>query len=75
MTDIDKKAYVEIRELLKHVRPEEVQRIPQEELDFFDKNKDPNYKFKFDDSKNISEQDVLPQTREVFVNLYNKYVK
>jgi len=75
MQAIDKKAYVEILEVLKYVRKEDVQKIPREEIDFFERNKDTNYKFKFDESKNITEQDVLPKTRELFIGLYNKYVK
>ena len=75
MQDLDRKTYVEILEVLKYVSRAEVQKISKEEIAFFEKNKHATYKFKFDESKNIIEQDLLPETMKLFFNLYNKYVK
>jgi len=75
MQDLDKKAYVEILEVLKYVSSEELAKIPQEEIEFFEQNKDVDYSFKFDENKNIIEQELLPRTMELFFDLYNKYVK
>jgi len=72
---MDRRAYVEILEVLKYVIVEELEKIPKEELEFFEKNKDTTYEFKFDESKNIIEQDLLSGTIELFFDLYNKYVK
>lgn len=75
MQEIDKKAYVEILEVLKYIRKEELDKIPKKELEFFEQNKDTAYEFKFDENKNIIEQDLLPETMKLFFDLYNKYVK
>ena len=73
--NISKKAYVEILEILNHVCREELIKIPNEVIDFFKQHKDISYKFNFDTSKNIIEQDLMPETREIFADIYHKYVK
>ena len=51
-----KKAYVEILEILKRVDKKLVDKIPQKLIDFFNKNKDEEYYFKYDDTKRLKEQ-------------------
>jgi len=75
MQELERKAYVEILEVLKYVSKAEVQRIPKEEIEFFEQNKHATYQFKFDESKNIIEQDLLPETMGLFSYLYTTYVK
>jgi len=75
MQESDRKAYVEILEVLKYVKKEERERIPKEEIEFFEQNKDETYVFNYDETKNIIQQDLLPETKGLFFNLYNKHIK
>ena len=75
MREVDRKAYTEILEVLKYITPGERRKIPQEQIEFFEQNKHATYRWKFDESRNIIEQDLLPETMELFFNLYHTYVK
>ena len=46
-------AYSEVTEVLKHLVAEDYEKIPKEEIDFFEKYKDPSHEFVYDDSKSF----------------------
>ena len=66
--------YVEILEILKLIPKEERNKIPDEEIAFFEKHKDLTYKFKLDSNKDLSEQNVSRGAYALFVDLYQKYI-
>ena len=48
MENTYEKAYVEILEILKYIPMREYNKIPKERIEFFEKNKDKNYQYKYD---------------------------
>lgn len=63
-------AYVEILEILKYLPPEELNKIPKTEIDFFEKNKNISYHYNYSIDKPIT----LRKTDAIIVNLYKKYL-
>lgn len=63
-------AYVEILEILKYLPPEELNKIPKTEIDFFEKNKNISYQYNYSIDKPIT----LRKTDAIIVNLYKKYL-
>lgn len=67
------KAYVEVLEILKTLKKEDLNKIPKERLELYDKNKDSNYKFHLDRRKPIKEQ-ISNEAQGVLANLYDKFL-
>ena len=65
------KAYVEILEIIKRIDKEYKDKIPQELLDDFEKNKDLNYEFKLENIK--SKYPFLKETVVILIALEQKY--
>ena len=62
MTKDYKMAYTEVLEIIKHLSPSEMQKIPKETIDFFEKNQDSNYNFTYDVNETLEGQNVLRET-------------
>ena len=69
MDDTYANAYVEILEILKYVPTKEIEKISKKEIEFFEKNKNINYKYNYDANNPIT----LRKTDAIIVNLYKKY--
>lgn len=67
------KAYTELLEILKHISKESLNKIPKEKLDMYNKNKDKNYTYKYDEQLEFEEQNILQLTRILIANLYIEY--
>ena len=67
------KAYVEVLELLKHIPKEQYELIPNEKINLFQEFKDNNYKWKYDESKELMKQDIMPETKALITILYEDY--
>lgn len=67
------KAYTEVLEILKYLPTEELEKIPNEQIEFYQKNCDTEYKFEFDMAKPIEEQKTLKETNAVIVLLFRDY--
>lgn len=75
MTNVDyKKACVEILAILNNMSIENFKKIPKELIEGFEKNKDNNYIFDLDYSKNLKEQKLSPFTIAILNNLYRDYL-
>ena len=66
-------AYTELLELLKYLPKEEYDRIPKEKIEFYEKNKDNNYKFVFNPAKPLQEQNISRKTNSIIVMLFRDY--
>ena len=67
-------AYKEIVTIL-NVFPEEIGNlIPNEKIEFYKINMDDTHVFKYDYGKEISEQNILYQTRCILANLFRDYI-
>ena len=67
------KAYTEIIEILKYISKEDLNKIPQEKLEFYLKKRDVNYQFKYDDKLLFEQQKISRLTKIIIANLYVEY--
>lgn len=68
------KAYVELNEIINHLSKEEQEKISQNFKENLIDKMDKEYSFNFDSEKNIFEQEYLPETKALFINLYRSYL-
>lgn len=68
MEDTYENAYAEVLEIIKYLPKEEREKIPQNEIEYFEKNKNYNYIYSFSDSKHLRKTDII------LVYLYRKYI-
>lgn len=73
MVDKYNKACTEILEILKYLPKHEYEKIPKEEIEFFEQNKDKSYVFEFNEELSFEEQSILPETQTIIVKLYKDY--
>ena len=73
MEDTIEKAYVEVLEVINNLEEEEKSKIPQEKIDFYEKNKDKNYKFTIDTSADLDKQKLSRKAYAVIIALYLDY--
>ena len=66
-------AYTELLELLKYLPKDEFDKIPKEKIEFYENNKDTDYKFVYDPSKSLQEQNVSKKTNGIIVMLFRDY--
>ena len=65
------KRLVEVDEILKHLSKSDYNKIPEEIKEAIEKNKDKTYKWKYDNTKKLKEQDVPDDTIAIlsFINM------
>lgn len=68
-----RKAYVEVLELLKYIPTEQFKLIPKEKISVFQEFKDNNYNWKYNETKEFIEQDIMPETKAIITILYEDY--
>ena len=68
-----KNAYKEILEILKFMPKDELSKIPEEKIEYFEKNKNADYNFVFDSSVSLEEQNISREAKAIILNLYNDY--
>ena len=66
-------AYTEVIEILKYVPNEDVQKIPEEKLEFYKENMDKEYNYKLDFEKNFEEQEMSEITKAILANIFRDY--
>jgi len=66
-------AYTEVIEILKHVPDEDVQKIPEEKLEFYKSNMDNEYNYKIDMTKEFEEQEMSNITKAILANIFRDY--
>lgn len=67
-------ACTEVLEILKFVKDEDIKRIPKELVEKIKTNANLEYKFSYDVTKNIKEQNVSKMAKGIIANLYVKYI-
>ena len=68
------KAYTEVYEILNHLNVEEISKIPQEKIDFYNKNRDKDYKFKINTAISLEEQEFSRKTYAIIISLFRDYI-
>lgn len=71
---IYKKAYVELYEIIKRLTEKEKECLPRDFIKNLERDMDGEYEFKYDESKNIVEQNLLNETKALLVQMYIKYL-
>lgn len=69
-----KKAYVELNEILKYLSNEQKDKISANFINNVSNNMDKDYKFTFDESKGIFEQNLMVETEALLVEIYERYL-
>ena len=67
------KAYCEILEILKYISPEELEKIPESEINFLRENKDKVYEFEYNPEKSLNNQEISRETKSIIVWLFKNY--
>lgn len=62
-------SYVEVLEILKHIPKKQYDMIPKTQIEFYEKNKDSNYKYIYNGKRTISKK-----AQAILVNLYKDYI-
>ena len=68
------KRLVEVDYILKKLDYEYIKKIPQEIWDYINENKEQNYVFKYDDSKNLVEQNLSIDTISILTYINIEYL-
>lgn len=74
MVDIQyARAYKEVLEILKFVSTEDYNKIPKEQIEFFQNNSDKDYKYTYMPFKSLNGQDVMELTKYIIILLFKEY--
>ena len=73
MTDIYKKAYTEVLEILSYLPEEEYSKIPIEKIVFYKENMDKNHIYKIDPKIDLTKQNISQETNAILVSLFRDY--
>ena len=73
MTNSYARAYTEVLEILKYLPTEEYEKIPKEKIAFYNKNKDNNYSYMFNETKQIDEQKISREANAIIVSLFRDF--
>ena len=68
-----KKSLSEVYELLKHIPMEARNKIPDEELKFYENSRDLNYEYIYDESLSLTDQKLMDITIMLMANIYVNY--
>lgn len=67
------KAYTEVLEIIKFFPEEDKNKIPKEDIEFFEKNSDKDYYFEINPEIDLSEQNISKKANAIIILLYKKY--
>lgn len=67
------RAYTELLEILKYIPAITVEKIPKENIDMYELNKDKNYEYHYDNDLSFEEQNISHLTKILIANLYIDY--
>ena len=74
MTEVYKRAFAEVYEILKYLDDENYNKIPQNVINALKENRDTKYDFFIDEAMPFYEQDILEETKAILFNLYRDYL-
>lgn len=69
-----KRAYTELNEIIKKLSKAELEKIPNKLIRNIETNMNKEYKWEYDKSKTLLEQDLMPETKALIVEIYEKYL-
>lgn len=73
-SDTYRNAYVELYKLIKWLPDDEQKKIPQVIMENLREDMNINYVFNIEKDEDITQQNFMPETKALFVELYEKYL-
>ena len=70
-----KNACVEILIIFEHLEEELLNEIPNKFIELIRENANMKHEFEFDSLKQISKQDIMPETRALLAVIYEEYMR
>ena len=67
-------ACYEVLEILKYIKEDDLEKIPQEEIQILKKNANYNYSFYYNPGKSIKEQEVSKLSKGIIAQYFCKYI-
>ena len=74
MVNTINQSFSEVYDIILHLEKELYNKIPQKFIQMIEQNRDADYEFNIDYSKNINEQKLLPDTRVILSLIYRDYL-
>ena len=68
------KAFSQLSEIIKNMKKELREKIPNEVIKAIEKAKDPNYIFKYNPNISLEQQNLLPETKSLLSVIYSDYL-
>lgn len=68
------KTYSEVIEVLNNLMEEDYNKVPKEYIDYFTKNSEEKYQFKYDSSKSFNEQSISDEAKSILFGLFAEFV-
>lgn len=68
------KAYTELLEILKYFSKESLEKLPKENIEMYNLEKDKNYNFTYNEELELDEQNISKLTIILIANLYIQYL-
>ena len=72
--EINKKAYNQLSSILNTLKESEYIKIPEKQLRFIESKKDPSYNYCYDPSKDFNENDIMPDTINLIIAIWDMYI-
>lgn len=66
-------ACVEVLEVLKHMKKNDVDKLPKSKIQLYEENKDKNYIFKLNKNLKYEDQKISKKAKAILANLYINY--
>lgn len=74
ITNTYARAYTEVYEILNYLDESEISKIPKEDIEFFAENRDKEYEFKIDTTKDLYQQEFSNKTYAIIISLFRDYI-
>ena len=74
MTNVYKKAFTEVYEILNYLDKDDYNKIPKNIINALKENRDSEYNFFVDESIPFYEQNLLEETKAILFNVYRDYL-
>ena len=72
-TNLYAKAYTEVLEIIRYFSKEEYSKIPSEKIEFYENNKDKEYKFTINPEIDLGEQNISKEANAILITLFKDY--
>ena len=66
-------AYSEVLEILKHISIEDYNKVPKKKIELFQTNANKNYKFQYDATLTLDEQNISKRAKAIIAILFRDY--